>query len=259
MLAGLGAQAAFAIAERQGAALEARFAARRDNAAEAARFRDAAPRIADAEALLRDRRSLRLVLEAFQLESEIDKRGMLRRVLTENPAEEGSLASRLTDRRWRELGAAFAAERAANPGQPPLANPAFAERLLRNAMTNRFEKAMGEGNPGLREALYFRRMASTATSVPQLMADRALLEVARGANGIPQQFGLLSFEQQRDLITRRVDLPALQDPKAVSRLAQRYLALQPQQAAPAGQVAALFDNRGGAEGLIGLLGRNLRA
>lgn len=423
MLPGLGAAQALAVVDRQGAALQVRFAGRRDNAAEAARLRAEAPRIADAEALLKDRRTLRLVLEAFQLESEIDKRALLRRVLTEDPADQRSIANRLTDPRWRALASAFAAVRpvaltpaeiarqtpeqlramqlnamagltaqqvqalstaqvtaldpaqigaiapaaigaleaadiaalsptqaaalrsaqlarlgvaqirmitpaslaaipldrlrtlaptqvaaftvpqlralrpeqlgaftaqqaaaldaaqrealgpagraildratpaapadapAREPPRSPLDDRVLLDRIVQGAMVNRFEKSMGEANPGLREALYFRRMAGTVTSVNALMADRALLEVTRGALGLPQQFGLLSFERQRDLITRRLDVKALQDPAQVARMAARYVA-QLQPAAPSTPALALFQGSG-AEGLPALLGRRV--
>lgn len=262
MLPGLGAQAAMALVDRQGAALQARFAARRDNAAEAEALRDRAQRITDVDSLLKDRRALKMVLEAFQLESEIDKRALIRRVLTEDPAEKTSLANRFSDRRWREFAAAFA------EGRPPGQSPdqaaagtgarlrAMLDRVIRDAMVNRYEKAMGEANPGMREALYFRRVASGVATVPQLMADRALVEVARGALGLPKQFGLLSFEQQRDLLTRRLDMAQLQDPKGVARLVGRYLA-QASATPPPSPLAALFDNQGSANGIAALAGRRL--
>lgn len=262
MLPGLGAQAAMAVVERQGAALQARFAARRDNAAEAESLRDRAQRMTDVESLLKDRRALMMVLEAFQLESEIDKRALIRRVLTEDPAEKSSLVNRFADRRWREFAAAFA------EGRPPGRSPEEAsaatgaqlrgilDRVIRDAMVNRYEKAMGEANPGMREALYFRRVAGRVATVPQLMADRALAEVARGALGLPKQFGLLSYEQQRDLLTRRLDLAQLQDPKGVSRLVGRYLA-QMNATPPQSPVAALFDKQGSANGVAALAGRRL--
>ncbi|HEV7268649.1 MAG TPA: DUF1217 domain-containing protein [Falsiroseomonas sp.] len=423
MLAGLGAASALAVAERQGAALQARFAARRDNAADAERLREVAGRITDVEALLKDRRALTMVLEAFQLEPEINKTAMLRKVLTEDPADESSLANRMADPRWRELANAFAARRAValtpeqiaaqtaeqlralplnsvaglgflqvqalkaeqvaalspeqiaaispdalfgmdlgdvtamtadqvaaltpaqlrgmtpaqiwaiepadlatlgksqlraltpaqieamsvaqvsalrpdqleaftagqaaafTPAQRnalgeagratlarapsvaaeepvvevrrPLADAALVERVVSQAMVNRYEKAMGDTNPGLREVLYFRRMAGTVTTIGGLMADRALTEVARGALGLPKQFGLLSFEQQRDILTERLDLTLLQDPREVARLAQRYVAqLEPADTAASG-VAALFANSGGVEGVIALAGRQL--
>jgi len=252
MLAGLGALSALAVVERQGEALRARFTARRDIAAEVTRFRESAPALASTDALLKDRRALTMVLEAFQLESEIDKRAILRRVLTEDPSEQGSLVNRLADPRWKQLAEAMGAGR---NGGPPLANAQVLDRIVEGALTNRFEKEMGEANPGMREALYFRRMAGRVGSVSQLMADRALAEVARGALGLPRQYGLLSFEQQRDLLTRRVDLQQFQDPKAIARLAQRYLA-QLEPAESTSPTAALFG-RGDANAIATLATRRL--
>jgi hypothetical protein len=421
MLAGLGANAALALVERQGEALQARFAARRDNQQDAARLREAASRITDVDALLKDRRTLRVVLEAFQLESEIDKRAVLKRVLTEDPGERSSLVNRLPDPRWKALAEAVTAARkvdltpealaaapvedirklelnrmagldflqvralteaqvkalspdqigaisaeaiggmdaadlaalsgeqvaALGPGQArallawqvsaiepadipsltpaalramtpdqlslftpaqmaalteeqlgaftgrqvggfaddqlaaltdrgrailrsapflpdeppaaargPLADPRVVERLVQGAMTNRFEKAMGEANPGMREALYFRRMAGEVTSIAQLMADRALLEVARGALGIPASFASLDFEQQRDLLTRRLDVAKLQDPKEVARMAGRYLATRQQPEAAQNPVLQLLGG-GGGESLVQLAARRV--
>lgn len=420
MLSGLGAQAALAIVERQGEALQARFAARRDNQAEEARLRVAAGRINDVESLLKDRRALRVVLEAFQLESELDKRATLRRVLTEDPAAQGSLVNRLSDPRWRALAEAFAESRkvdipaealgrepaqeiaklalnrvsglsfiqvqalsasqiaALSPAQvaaistdalggmgsrevaamsreqvaaltpaqmrsllqwqisaiepsdmqvlsadqlralrpaqitaltaeqlaslddrqiaaftanqaaaldagqraalapsrqsilaaaafqpdqepvvarrAPLSDPTLVDRVIRGAMINRFEKEMGEANPGMREALYFRRMASQVASIAQLMSDRALTEVARSALGIPGSFNGLEFEQQRDLLSKRLDVARLQDPKEVARLASRYIAqLQPTQSS--NPVIALFS--GGSGDLNSIVGRRI--
>ncbi len=417
MLIGLGAQAALAIADRQGAALQARFAARRDNAADAARLREAAGRIGDVEALLKDRRSLLMVLEAFQLESEVNRIPLLRRVLTEDPAANGSYVNRLADPRWKAFAEAFAQSRAVNltgaqlAAQPaeelrgmelarvagldflqiqaltgeqlaamdprwiaaispeaisgmeaedvaalnsaqiaalrpaqmrelliwqvaaiepadvaalspeqlraltpaqltaftpdqmaalggeqlrafsaaqagafdatqraalseagraildrapflpepeitagrraPLADPKLVERILEGAMVNRFEKAMGEANPGLREALYFRRMAGSVTSIAQLMSDRALTEVARGALGLPAGFAGLEFEQQRAILTRRLDVSKLQDPKEVARMAARYVATRDQSATPANPLLALFQRGGDLTSLVG--------
>ena len=425
MLPGLGSLTALVVAQREGAGLQARFEARKDNQAAMARFREAASKHQDVESLLKDRRTLQVVLEAFQLEGEIDKRGILRKILTEDPAAEGSLANRLTDRRWRELAGAFATrqtstltavevmvlgttgvqglslahmagltaeqvsaltsaqvaslstaqlrsigsseiaaldaidvralsssqvaalrpsqlaalgtrqvaaidaadmkalgvaqiralgqtqiqalrtdqlaalgadqlaamsfdqvralsagQRAAlgdrgraalgTAGRPTTAEeaeaarleqrPLFAEtglldRLVAGAMTNRYEKAMGEGNAGLREALYFIRNAAKATNVTELMTDKALTAVMRGALGLPESFGLLDFDQQKALLTRRVDFAALQDPKAVVKLAQRYLVLAAPQGETSNAVTSLFSSSGGAAGIATLAGR----
>jgi hypothetical protein len=251
MLPGLGAAAAYALVQRQGAALQDRFEARRDNAADAARFRERAAALPDREALLRDRRTLLFALEAFQLEGEVGKTALIRKVLTSDLGDPGSFANRMADPRWRQ----FAATLAGTTGKP-FGDGAAIDRIVEGAMTNRFERQMGETNPGLREALYFRRMAGKATTVAQVMSDRALTEVARGALGLPDQFGLLTFEQQRSLLTRRLDPQQLQDPQVVERMARRYLALSATATAAPTAASALFGGTG-VEGLAPLLGRAL--
>ncbi|MBW8270436.1 DUF1217 domain-containing protein [Caldovatus aquaticus] len=218
MLGGLGAVAAWAAVQRQGEELQARFAARRDVAQDMARFRERAARIGSVDELLRDRRTLQVVLEAFQLESEIGKGAVLRRLLTDDPGDERSFANRMVDRRYREINAAFGGR-----AGRPLGDPALVERIVRLATANRFEKAMGEDNPGLREALYFQRRIGAIGSVTELMSDRALTAVARGGLGLPPQFALLSFERQKALLTQRLAPAEFKDPKAMARLAQRYL------------------------------------
>jgi hypothetical protein len=418
MLGGIGAQAALAIVERQGAALQERFAARRDNAADATRLREQAGRLTDVEALLKDRRSLLMVLEAFQLESEVNKIPLLRRVLTEDPSATTSYVNRLADPRWKAFAEAFAPSRAVSlsaeqiaaqdteslrgmelarvagldflqiqalsgeqlaamdsrwiaaispeaisgmdgedvaaltseqvaalqpaqvralliwqvaaiepadvaalsadqlraltPAQltaftpdqmaalsqeqvaafsarqaaafdetqraalseagraqldrapflpepeiatarrATLGDPLLVQRVLDGVMINRFEKSMGEANPGMREALYFRRMAGSVTSIPQLMADRALTEVVRGALGLPASFAGLEFEQQRDILARRLDVTKLQDPTEVARMAARYVATREQSATPSNPLLALFG--GGGASLTELVG-----
>ena len=239
MLDGIGASAAWAILQRDGESLQTRFAARRDNASDADRFRARAPQIDSVDALLRDRRSLSMVLEAFQLEGEIDKRAVLRKLMTEDPADPASFANRMADPRYRQISAAFGGRNDA-----PLARGALVERIIKAAMVNRFEKAAGEGNPGLREALYFRRTIAAIGSVPALMSDRALTTVARGALGLPSQFGLLDYERQRDTFTNRLDPAAFTDQRAMDRMVQRYLIRIGSDSAPSDPRLALLSGGG---------------
>jgi hypothetical protein len=253
MLDGIGAAAAWSVFARQREALAARFAERRDNQADVARFREAAGRIGSVEELLRDRRTLAFVLEAFQLEGEVTKTAVIRRLLTEDPAEPRSFANRMVDPRYREISRAFGGREG-----PPLADPALVERIVSGAVTNRFEKAAGQGNAGLREALYFQRKAATVANVNELMADRAMTAVVRGALGLPEKFGLLGFEQQRRILADRVDFAQFRDAAAVKRLVQRYLVQSPQGSAPSDpRLALLAPAESGAAGLPGLVGGGL--
>lgn len=242
MLDGIGASTAWAILQRQGEALESGFAAQKSNQADIARFRQRAAEITSVDELMKDRRSLTLVLEAFQMESEIDKRAVIRKLLTEDPTAETSFANRMADPRYRQISVAFGGRTGA-----PLGNAALVERIVQAAMTNRFEKAAGQGNAGLREALYFQRSIASVGSIPALMTDSALTAVARGALGLPSAFGLLDYEQQRDILAKRLDPATFADTKAMGKLVQRYLVQAGGTGGASNPVLSLFGG-GGASG-----------
>lgn len=249
MLDGLGAPAAWAVMQRTGDTLQTRFATFRSNTADAARLRERAPNIATVEDLLRDRRSLGLVLEAFQLEGEIDKKAILRKVMTEPLDDPNSFANRMADPRYSQLAASFAGR-----DTKPLGSASLVDSLINRAMVNRFEKASGDANPGMRAALYFKRTIGAVTTIPQILADRALTEVVRGGLGLPEQFGLQTYDQQKAILTRRLDPATFSDPKAMNKLVVRYL--NQVDAAPASNpILGLLS--GGTGAMPGLLGQRV--
>ena len=218
MLDGIGSTVAWAVLQKQGEALETRFASQKSNTTDAERFRSRAADIKTIDDLMKDRRTLTMVLEAYQMESEVDKRAIIRKLLTDDPADKASFANKMVDHRYRELNAAFGGRTT-----PPLADKTLVETIIKKAMVNRFEKSAGDGNSGLREALYFKRSIAAIGSVTALMSDSALVAVAKGALGLPSQFGLLEYEQQKTILTKRLDPKTFTDPKAVDKLIQRYL------------------------------------
>lgn len=254
MLNGLGAPAAWSLLQRRGEVFQDRFEQQRTVARDVERFRERAREIGSVEELMRDRRSLQFVLEAFQLEGELDKRGIVRRLLTDDPADTRSFANRMVDPRYRQINRAFGG----NDG-PPLADRRLVDRIVDLTLTNRFEKAQGEANPGLREALYFKRLIGSVQDVNQLMSDRVLTTVARGALGLPDKFGMLSFEQQRTVLERRIDFEQFKDPKGVDRFVQTYLIrTASERPAPApNPMLAVLGGGGGAAGLLSFVGRNV--
>lgn len=256
MLAGVGAPAAWSVLQRQGDALAARFAAQPGLAREADRFREATGTIHTPEALLKDRRSLQFVLESYGLESEIGKTAILRKLMTEDPDAEGSLANRMTDQRYRQFARDFSGWQT----RIPFAKPGAIDTIVERWQTARYERQLGEDAPGLREALYFRRNAAGATSVLQLMSDPALSLVLRVGLGLPKQFAMLEFDQQKAVLSSRTDLSTFNDPKRLDAFLRRFLIRYEQDyggAAQADPLAGLLAPATGAEGLYALLGRSL--
>lgn len=260
-LPGLSAATAWSVLTRQGDAAETRYASRADVARATDRFREKAPTIASPEALLKDRRTLEFVLTSYGLESEIGKTAILRKLMTQNPDADGSLANQMTDQRYRQ----FARDFSNWSPTPPFQRLGGIDTVIERWTTATYENAAGRDNPGLREALYFARNAGGATTVLQLMSDKALAYVVRVGLGLPQRFQSLDFDQQRTILEDKIDLAVFQDAKQLDRFIKRFLVryeLENGSAAASSPTVSLFQNSGGGTGgLFGVLGSrlNLRA
>jgi hypothetical protein len=111
---------------------------------------------------------------------------------------------------------------------------------------NSFQTAVGADNPALQEAMYFKQTAGGATTVTQLMADPALLNVVRVAEGLPTAFGNLEFSQQVSILTSRVDMKQFATPAGVSAYITKYLAMD--------QVNGTASGTGSSDPLMALFG-----
>ncbi len=220
------------------------------------RFTDAAPTIKSADDLLKNYRALQFVLTAFQLEDGIDQTAIIKQVLTQDPSDDKSLVNRLADPRYKQLAAALQ-----DWSSDPLSDQSTLNTIVQGYEQNAFEKDQGDQVDGMREALYFRRTIAEATSVPQIMANNALLQVVRVGLGLPDSFGLQTYDQQKAMLTKRLgDLKQFQDPAYVDRFAQRYMINNEQQQGTATDpIVSLFGGTGGGSptiDLTSLLGSN---
>src|SRR5689334_13146564 len=71
------------------------------------RYKAEIGKVTSVDALVKDRRLLTVALSAFQLESEVDKAALIKKVITEDPDDPKSLAKRLADPRWQNFAKAF--------------------------------------------------------------------------------------------------------------------------------------------------------
>ncbi len=183
-------------------------------------FQANASSISSVDQLMKDRRALEVVLSAFQLEEQIDSRALIEKIMTEPVNERSSLVNRLAEPRYRQL-AEFIQPLAA--GENPFSDPEYVDTVVQGFRVNEFEKAQNEKNPGLREAMYFKRKIGTAENVSQIMADPVLKEVVRVALGLPEAFGALEFDQQKDRFEKSLNMDDFKDPKLLDRFIDRFL------------------------------------
>jgi Protein of unknown function (DUF1217) len=192
--------------------------------------RDKIGKIGNAEELVKDYRLYRIVLSAYGLDSQIGSQALMKRVLSEDPADDKSMANRLVDSRYREIARAFDFHAS---GNAKLQTPAFVDGLIDRYVTAEFEKRTEQTNPGVRLALYFKRMAPNVTSWYQVLGDKPLYEVVRTALQIPAAGSQTGIDGQAKLLERRIGLDSLKDPQALERLIGRFLANYDRTNAPA--------------------------
>lgn len=186
--------------------------------ASVAYFQQQAPSLTTPGALLKDYRSLQLVLGAFSMGSYISDTALLRQLMTQDPSDKSSLAARSANPLFQRF-----AQFMSNWNPPPLSNAQTVGTITRQFATNNYEQAQGRQSPGVQQALYFRRSIGSVTSAQQIIADPTLLQVVTTGYGLPQQFGLLDYNQQVSILTRTVDFSKLKSQDDIDRFAEKFL------------------------------------
>lgn len=197
-------------------------------------FRSAAPGIDSPEALVQDTRALRVALGAFGLEDELPKRAFIRKVLEEGTLDPRAFANRLADPAWAQFAEAVGF---GNLGGR-LGLESAREDLIERFRIRQFERATGEQDVNLRLAMNFRReIAAIAASDAvdragwfRVLGSQPLRQVVESAFGLPDRFGGLDLDQQRQELERltrqrygEASPAAFRDAGAVDDILRRFL------------------------------------
>lgn len=199
-------------------------------------FAENIAKINTATDLVSDRRLLSVALKAFGLESDIDNRFFVQRVLESPSLDEQSLANRLSDKRYLALNKAFGFGDFATP-RTQISD--FPDEILTRFREMEFASAVGDQDPNLRLALEFQAEVGQAVEGGtdtdlawyKILGSRTLRQVVGVALGVPQTFAGDNLDQQLRLYKARFDtvfgsedLSQFADPENTERLIQLFLA-----------------------------------
>ncbi len=185
-------------------------------------FKEEIGNVKSVDDLMKNRTLLSVTLSAFQLESELDKYAFVEKMLTEDPDDDDSLVNKLVEPRWTKLSTAMYG---LNLDPDFFQNEANVNAILEGYKTNEFEKFEGQNAPGIRQAMYFDRLAGDVTEISQILADKSLMEVVRVGLGLPESFLSLDYEQQKARLEKEVDLEDFADPVEIAKMVERYLVM----------------------------------
>lgn len=173
-------------------------------------FEERIGQVRTADALVADRRLLKVALGAFGLDADIDNRFFLRKVLEDGTLAPDALANRLADKRYRNFAKAFGF---GDFDTPRTGLSDFGATITKAYRERQFEIAVGTRDSTMRLALGLDRaldeiLATDTTEDGRwyaVMGQPPLRRVFETAFGLPAAFGALELETQMQTFRDRAD------------------------------------------------------
>jgi hypothetical protein len=110
-------------------------------------------------------------------------------------------------------------------GGPSVTSASFIDQVVNKYMEAQFELVVGNSSNALREARYASQQLPGITSWYSVIADKPLADVIQTVLGLPASFGALDVDQQSSTLSRRMNIKDFQDPKKLSKLLTRFVAM----------------------------------
>jgi hypothetical protein len=171
---------------------------------------------------VKDYRLFSYAMKAYGLEDMTYAKAFMKKLLTEGVSSSTSMANKLVDPRYKEFAKAFDF---AAKGDKATSEASATTEAVSKYYQQTLESKEGEQNEGVRLALYFKRKASSVTSVMGLLADKRLLTFMQTTFNIPKEASKAGIDLQVRNLEKHIDIKDLQDPKKVDRLIQRFSAM----------------------------------
>lgn len=214
-------------------------------------FQTDAASIKTPEQLLKNYKALTVVLGAYGMSSIIGQTAVLKDLMTQDPTSTKSLAQTSGNSSWKAFAKAFS-----DWSTSPLASSDTVQSITQSYLTNSYENSLQTETPGLGDALYFTRTATTDMTLSNVMADPKLLKVAEVVAGFDTtQFGALDYDQQVTLLSSKLDMSKLSTTKGIQHFAQQYLALlqiHPVATTTPASMLTLYGVSGSSTGILSL-------
>ena len=166
-------------------------------------FKTKAVGFEDIDDLVKDRKTLQVILTAFDLGSEINNPGKIKAILKSDVNDVNSFANRLNDTRFAEL-AKFVDFN--GRGFKSLTTASSQQSLIDKYLQNRFESDVGGANGEIAKAFFFLRNINSITSTAGLLGNMQLRTIATTALRLPPQIASQSLEKQIQLIESKFDV-----------------------------------------------------
>lgn len=216
-----------------------RFKTRTDIQSEVDYYKNNIGSVESVDDLFANQRLLNFILKAYDMESEAQYPGKIRKILESDLADSDSLANRFQDPRYQQMAEDFSFYIF---GTSRLTSSGTIDDVVEKFQQTEYEKYLDEQAPGVRVAIEFKRRLDDVDTTLQLLGDSVLREVITVANYIPDEMAYQEVEAQVTTVEKKVDIDALKsDPELVEKMVQRYLSIKDGEASSGGADSYLLD------------------
>lgn len=172
-------------------------------------FRAKIGSVTTADQLVSDRRLLKVALGAFGLDSDLNNKAFIKKVLADGTTSSTALANKLADKRYAQFSAAFGFDQTT----PATQSADFATTILTAYKDREFETAVGEQDDDLRLALNAQRELTSLAGKSStenvkwytIMGSTPLRTVMQKALGLPTSVSALDLDQQLSIFQTKAD------------------------------------------------------
>jgi hypothetical protein len=197
-------------------------------------FRAKIGSVKTADQLVSDRRLLKVALGAFGLDSDLDNKAFIKKVLTDGTTSTIALGNRLADKRYAQFSAAFGFDQT----KPGTQGADFATTIVTAYKDREFETAVGEQDDDLRLALNAQRELTALAGKSStdnvkwytIIGNSPLRTVMQKALGLPNSVSSLDLDQQLSIYKTKADaifgdstIGQFTDSTKMDKLVKRFL------------------------------------
>lgn len=191
-------------------------------------------KVKTADDLVSDRRLLRVALGAFGLDSDINNKAFIKKILSDGSISTTALANRMTDKRYLEMAKAFGFDL----GTPSTQISTFGAQIVQAFKDRQFEAAVGEQDDKLRLAMNAQReVAAVAKKTVSedakwfsIMGNPPMRAVLQKALNLPDSVASIDVDQQLGIFKARAQsifgdsgVAQFADTAKMDQLVKRYL------------------------------------
>jgi Protein of unknown function (DUF1217) len=157
--------------------------------------------------LVKDPKLLKIMLGAFNLQSDAQYPAKVKAILNSNLNDRASYANSLIDPRYQQFAQEF---NVYTNKMSAFSNSTTINDVISKYTTNSYEASLDSVNPALRSAAYFLRNVGSITDAYNILGDTVLRNVVLTALNLPQTVANLPVEDQRRLIMSKIDITKLE-------------------------------------------------